>query len=153
MKKYLVFSDIHGDALAFENLKELSKDLDGIIFAGDGYSSVKNMTDGELLAVGGNCDMGGPPEIVTEIEGVRLLICHGHRYHVKSDMLSLTLRARSLDCQTVIFGHTHIPLCSYEYGGALYLNPGTCSRHGAQRTYAVLTLDKGEARADIYKLF
>ena len=96
--------------------------------------------------------MGGPPEIVTEIEGVKLLICHGHRYSVKSGLLPLSLRARSLECGAVIFGHTHLPYCAYDYG-ILFLNPGTCSAHGQSRTYATLTIDNGTVKADIKKLF
>ena len=148
IKRYIVFSDIHGDKRVYKELKGYTEGNDGAFFAGDGLSMLKDFTDKDLFAVGGNCDLGGAPEIVTEIEGVRVLLTHGHKYGVKGSLLSLKLRAAELECGAVIFGHTHQPLCSYE-GGILFLNPGTCSDFGSGGTYAILTLDNGTARADI----
>lgn len=149
VKKYIVFSDIHSDKHSLLKIKQLAEKCDGVFFAGDGYSLAKTI-DGELYAVGGNCDLGGSPELVAEIEGVRVLLTHGHRYGVKSSLLSLTLRARELDCSLAIFGHTHIPFCSYE-NGVFLLNPGTCSGFG-RKTYATLTLDNGIVKADVHDL-
>lgn len=150
MKTFLIFSDVHGDKDSLQKLKNLAEQADGVFFAGDGYSAVKKLTAKELYAVGGNCDIFGSPELVTEIEGVKILLSHGHRYGVKSSLLSLTLRAKELGCDLAIFGHTHQPFCSIE-NGVFLLNPGASSGWG-RKTYAVLTLDNGSANADVLEL-
>ena len=149
MSRYLVFSDVHGDKLSLSKLKQIASDCDGVIFAGDGYSTLKDFTDKPIYAVGGNCDLSGAPEIITEIDGAKILLTHGHRYGVKSSLLSLSLRTRELECSVAVFGHTHTPFCSYE-NGVFMLNPGASSGH--TRTYAILTLENGIAKADINKL-
>lgn len=150
MSRFLVFSDVHGDKLSLLKLKQIANECDGVIFAGDGYSALKDFTDKPVFAVGGNCDLSGAPEIVTEIEGAKILLTHGHRYGVKSSLLSLTLRARELECTVAIFGHTHQPFCSIE-NGVFMLNPGASSGH--VRTYAILTVENGVAQADVTKLY
>ena len=150
MKRYVVFSDVHGDKKALTKIQSASKGADGVFFAGDGYSMLKGLQVNEIYAVGGNCDLGGAPEIVTEIEGVKILLTHGHKYGVKSSLLSITLRAAELGCQVVVFGHTHQKLCCYEYGVFL-LNPGASSdKHPP--SYAVLTLDNQTFKAEIFPL-
>ena len=150
MKSYLVFSDVHGDKLSLQKINTLAKQYDGVFFAGDGYSAVKSMQVSELYAVGGNCDIFGSPELVTEIEGVRILLTHGHKYGVKNSLLSLTLRAKELNCQLAVFGHTHEPFCAYE-NGVFLLNPGASSDWG-RKTYGVFTLYNGKIQADVKKL-
>ena len=147
MKKYIVFSDVHGDLASLQKIEALTTQADGAFFAGDGYSMVEDLTDKELYAVGGNCDIIGAPEIVTEIDGVRILLTHGHKYGVKNSLLPLTLRAKELDCAVAIFGHTHQPFCSIE-NGVFLLNPGACSGWG-RKTYATLMIDNGTANADV----
>lgn len=149
MRTYIVFSDIHSDKHSLSKIKELVAKCDGVFFAGDGYSLAKTL-GGELYAVGGNCDLGGSPELVAEIEGVRILLTHGHRYGVKSSLLSLTLRAKEFNCSLAIFGHTHMPFCSQE-NGVFLLNPGACSGFG-RKTYATLTLDNGIVKSDVHDL-
>lgn len=149
-KSYLVFSDVHGDKISLMKLKEFAKHNDGVFFAGDGLSGLKNFTDKELYAVGGNCDFGGAPEIITSIDGVRIMLTHGHRYGVKTSLLSLTLRAKEQSCAVAIFGHTHEPLCGYE-NGVLLLNPGASSGYG-KKTYALLYIEDGKVGAEIHTI-
>ena len=149
MLKYIVFSDIHGDGSSLIKIKKLISEYDGVFFAGDGYSLAKAL-DTEMYAVGGNCDLSGAPELIVETEGIKILLTHGHRYGVKSSLLSLTLRARELGCSAAIFGHTHQPFCTYE-NGIFLLNPGSCSGWG-RKTYAILTLDNGSVTADVLEL-
>ncbi len=147
MKSYIVFSDIHGDLRSFYPLKERIKDHDGAFFAGDGISTIEGITEKELYAVRGNCDYSGEIERVTEIDGVRILLTHGHAYKVKSDLLLLLYRARELNCRVAIFGHTHIPYIRQE-DGVLLINPGACSGWG-EKTHAILYLENGKASAII----
>ncbi len=149
-KSYLVFSDIHGDRLSLEKLKAIAKNHDGVFFAGDGLSGLKDFTDKEIYAVGGNCHFGGAPEMIVKIDGVKILLTHGHKYSVKSSLLSLTLRAREQGCDVAIFGHTHDSLCGYE-NGVLLLNPGVSSGYG-RKTFAILYIENGKVDVDIHTI-
>ena len=53
-----------------------------------------------VLSVTGNCDFldRSQEQRMVELEGVKILLCHGHRYHVKSTLLSLFLAARKMAC-------------------------------------------------------
>ncbi len=149
-KSFIVFSDIHGDKNSLEMLKSFTAHHDGAFFAGDGISALKNFTDKDFYAVGGNCDFGGSPELIASIGGVRILLTHGHRYGVKTSPLSLTLRAKELNCTVAIYGHTHEPMCAYE-NGIFLLNPGTCSGYG-RKTYAIMYIENGKFDANIFTL-
>ncbi len=92
-----------------------------------------------VLMVCGNCDFGnvGRDEVLTEFRGHRFLICHGHRYGVKSGLLRYALAAREKQADVALFGHTHQGIC--EYSNDMWLvNPGSCS--GSRPTYAVIEL-------------
>ena len=84
------------------------EESDYIFFAGDGIFGVtrtlENVAD-KLYAVGGNCDNSlYPEELVVDVEKVRFLIVHGHRFH---DKLDLVYRAKEVGADCVCFGHTH----------------------------------------------
>ena len=150
MKSYLVFSDVHGDVGSFFKLAEIAKEHDGVLFAGDGYTTVKELPLENVYAVGGNCDFCGPTEIIVSIDGVRILLTHGHKYGVKASLLSLSFRARELNCHVAVFGHTHEPFCAYE-GGVMLLNPGASSGYG-RKTYGVLYIKDGKPDANVVTL-
>ena len=150
MSTYIVFSDIHGDRMSLQKLKKIAERADGVFFAGDGYSMVKELDSSKLYAVGGNCDFKGGAEVIAEIDGVRILLTHGHMYGVKSSLLSLTMRARELDCSVAIFGHTHEPLLSYE-NGILLINPGASSGYG-RKSYAFMHIENGDIKVDMKEL-
>jgi len=78
----------------------------------------------QVYNVLGNCDVGGAlPEQIVELEGKRLLLTHGHRYHVKSGLNMLCARADALGAHLCLYGHTHLP--GYEFvGRSIVLNPG-----------------------------
>ena len=125
-------SDCHGawrDAV--NRLKDLK--LDGLICLGD------MTTDGERLAealgvenfwcVCGNCDLlcEYEQELVLDLDGASVLLCHGHQYGVKSNLLGVKYRAMELGCQGVLFGHNHI-WCSMVEDGVWLCNPGSVGR-------------------------
>lgn len=69
---------------------------------------------------------------MVELEGVKILLCHGHRYHVKSTLLPLYLAARENGVRLALFGHTHTALLE-EKDGITLLNPGSCGfQHASQ---------------------
>lgn len=115
--------------------------------------------DGERLAqwtqtpcygVAGNCDDTGETERVECIDGISILITHGHQYR---SSLSLAYRARELDCSVVAFGHSHMPLL--ERQGELWLvNPGSPARPrgGHPPSCAVMCLQDGQISIEMVRL-
>ena len=70
-----------------------------------------------VTMVPGNCDWGqtGEPERLLEIEGVRILMLHGHTRHVKSSPMAAVYAAREYGADVLLFGHTHVPLVDYAF--------------------------------------
>ena len=151
MKSYVVFSDIHGDVYAKKILQKYVEGSDGAFFAGDGISGLNDFTKKTFYAVKGNCDLIGEEEKIIEIDGVKILLTHGHLYGVKSSYLRLIYRAKELGVNVVIFGHTHLPLIMQEEE-VLLLNPGSCSIYGAQKTFINLFVSNNKASAIINQL-
>jgi putative phosphoesterase len=118
----LVLSDSHGRPdLIEEAIRRVRPD--GILFAGDG---LRDLTRVEipcpLWAVSGNCDWLSAPliingsafvpqteELVT-VEGIRILLTHGHKYGVKSGPTAAAYRALELGADILVYGHTHVPV-------------------------------------------
>lgn len=152
--KILVFSDSHGKPNKMVN--EISGSLpDMIIHLGDGGSDISKIENLfphiPLHAVKGNCDLSSrlPERKQFFVNGVSILIMHGHRFGVKQGLHYLELEARGCQADIVMYGHTHIPYRSEEYDKLLVLNPGSC---GCSRTpsYAELIIsDTGEITSRI----
>lgn len=118
----LILSDSHGRP---DRVEEAIRRVrpDGLLFAGDG---LRDLTYREipcpLWAVSGNCDWVTSPLIVNgsvlapedeeliTLEGVRILLIHGHKYGVKGGLGRAVARAVQRDTDVLVFGHTHIPL-------------------------------------------
>ena len=56
-------------------------------------------------------------------------MCHGHKYRVKLGIYSLLLRAKELNADIALFGHTHEKLLEKE-DGIIILNPGSTRSYG-----------------------
>lgn len=118
----LVLSDSHGRPdLIEEAIRRVRPD--GILFAGDGLRDLSRVEiPCPLWAVAGNCDWLTTPLIISgaifepqneeliTVEGVRILLMHGHKYRVKGGLGQAVARAVQRDADLLIFGHTHIPL-------------------------------------------
>ena len=118
----LVLSDSHGRPdLIEEAIRRVRPD--GILFAGDGLRDLSRVEiPCPLWAVAGNCDWlttpliinGGVFEPQTEelvtVEGIRILLTHGHRYGVKSGPTAAAYRAMELGADMLVYGHTHVPV-------------------------------------------
>ncbi|MBQ7408154.1 MAG: metallophosphoesterase [Clostridia bacterium] len=148
MKSFIVFSDIHGNTSALPVLKGLISENSGGIFAGDGLGAIASLKIGEFYAVKGNCDFSGESEMIFDVEGVKILLTHGHLYRVKSGYLQILYRAKEVGAKVVIFGHTHEPLIAEE-DGILMINPGTCSNYSYKKTIAYLVINGNKATAFI----
>lgn len=118
----LVLSDSHGRP---DHVEEAIRRVrpDGILFAGDGLRDLTRVGDlpCPLWAVSGNCDWSPTwivnglareardEELIT-VEGIRILLIHGHRYGVKGNLLPATYRAMEREADVLVFGHTHTPV-------------------------------------------
>lgn len=122
--KLLVFSDSHGRGRKIEDALEIHGGVcDAVIFLGDGLADIHRVKEKypkiPFFCLKGNCDFfdfsDTPEEMCVNFDGVRILLCHGHKYGVKSSLGRLMLRARELEADGVFFGHTHTPLDFSEY--------------------------------------
>lgn len=139
--KFLVFSDSHSDYKSMKEAIAIQRGgLDGVIFLGDGVRDIERIKEEypetAYFIVKGNCDlMAGEYETerVLDLDGVRLFITHGHLYGAKGGYGRLAYRARELEADAVLFGHTHIPCDEVIeiHGKSIRLfNPGSIGRGG-----------------------
>jgi len=129
--KLAIVSDCHGE------WKQVVEKLKGILC--DGLICLGDFTqDGEKIArelnldfwgICGNCDLTcqHPYEQILELEGVKILLTHGDRYHVKSNLLNLQYHALELGCDLALFGHNHL-WCDEQADNVRLCNPGSASR-------------------------
>ena len=136
--KILVLSDSHA-ALSFMRRCIDAIKPDTVIHLGDYYDDGTAMAEEypyiKFYQVPGNCDAhrGYIPDPETRMEtlgGVRILMTHGHRHHVKQTLIRLVADARASRAAVVLFGHTHSADCQMEEEGLWVLNPGSCGFYG-----------------------
>ena len=127
--KVMVVSDTHGArVLEICNIARADKEITHILHLGD-YASdaeqfAKLLPDKKVLGVRGNNDIFSrfPLERQCELCGKKMLLIHGHTYGVKTGLHKLAHRARELDAELVLFGHTHLK-CDEAIDGIRFLNP------------------------------
>ena len=129
MKKLVILSDTHGSSKGLETLQQIFAENDYILHLGDGgyeMREVRALYPEKVYACAGNCDLYSslPEEGILEIEGVRILYCHGHRYGVKENLYRLAEEAKRRDCQLALYGHSRRSLVT-EVGGVTLVNPGS----------------------------
>lgn len=148
--KILCFSDSHGNYKNIINAIEMNRHgLDYVICLGDGcddgYMAMSQFPEIPYMAVKGNyeevftsklSDASLPDECILELAGKRFLICHGHKYGVKSTLENIAIKGRAAEADIVLFGHTHIP-CDIQEDKIRFVNPGSIGK-GVRRTYALI---------------
>ncbi len=149
MAKLLVLSDTHGQIDNIRQISHLFDRCDYVFHLGDYYVDMNAFTDligDKLYRVKGNCDFGGEPIFLT-IDGVKIMAVHGNKYHVKSSLTALSIKAREENCQLVLFGHTHYAEV-IEYNGVTFVNPGNMTAF-SHPTYAIVDVTNGKIQAKI----
>lgn len=144
--KVAVIGDTHLQEHILEGLLEELNQFDFLIHTGDLYYDFEYLMQHlEIQGVGvrGNCDVKGEEELLIDLAGKKIFICHGHRYGAKGSLNQLFYRGKELEADVVIFGHSHIPFCAQEEG-LLLLNPGSVAypRGGSKASYAILHLEE-----------
>ena len=161
----LVISDSHGRP---DHIRKAIHRVrpNGILFAGDGLRDLTGIyAPCPLWAVTGNCDWspafilnGQTAEADTEelltVEGVRILLMHGHKYSVKSGLLLAVYRAMELNADILVYGHTHEPmelhLLPHDERSLISVskpltvfNPGSLGEDGG--SFGTITIREGQA--------
>ena len=153
--KLLVLSDSHGNVDNMARAVELTQPRH-ILHLGDCLRDAQALherfPDLPMDTVPGNCDWGqtGEPERLLEIEGVRILMMHGHTRHVKSSPMAAVYAAREYGADVLLFGHTHPPVVDRS-GDFWVMNPG-CSGPSVRRTYGVISLEDGKVDCAAFRL-
>ncbi len=149
MKKLVVLSDTHGNKNVAQQIYGLANDNDYVVHLGDGATDMRELRalfPEKVYACAGNCDLFTPlpDEGELEVEQVRILYCHGHRYGVKTSLDILAHVARLRDCQLVLYGHTHEARID-EIDGVMLVNPGSMRfAPGKGGSYCYLVINKKE---------
>lgn len=154
MKRILIFSDTHGDInLCVNAINTVPADM--ILHAGDYVRDAEDLVsiypDKDIRYIKGNNDLWSkaPRYIIVEVDGIKILVVHGHEQHVKYEINYSTLAefAKNKDCNIAVFGHTHIPF-EGETDNIKLINPGSVRFGG---TYAILEIENGKCSSCIMK--
>ena len=92
-----------------------------------------------------------PDTFMIEIEGFRVCMTHGTgaRFGIENRIYR---KFRDLEPDVIIFGHSHV-FHSDVHEGTLRLNPGSLANTKGRRSFAVLTLNRGEQPSVEHILF
>ncbi len=160
--KILVFSDSH--SCPNRILKALDAHhgkCDLVIFLGDGLRDLDVINTKypaiPIIKVKGNCDYFASNDVLDEtildLDGIRVLITHGHKHGVKYGYESILKYADENKVDAVFFGHTHIPCDKIEYKndkGIHLLNPGSVA---TTVTYGVVNTSNGVLVTNVTKIY
>jgi putative phosphoesterase len=159
--KILVFSDSHScpnRILKAVNMHNGKCDL--ILFLGDGLKDLDIIStkypEIPIIKVKGNCDYFASSDALNEnildLDGIKVLITHGHNYGVKYGYDTIIKYAFELEVDAVFFGHTHVPCDKIEYidDKQIHLfNPGSVAMTS---TYGVINTSNGVLVTNVAKI-
>lgn len=157
MPNIVVLSDTHSKLgrLLKDAQSDLVKALDecDIIFhLGDGEDDVHKLEllyPSKVVYVRGNCDQSSDTLFrIIDIENIRFLLTHGHKFSVKSTLIKLELECRYRTANVGLFGHSH-RVVSEDMGDLLLLNPGSIA---TSKTYMVIAVDKDKISYKIFQI-
>ena len=145
MKTAIIISDTHGNFASVEKLFNIFRESDYVIHLGDTSGDAQKIADefpAKTIMLNGNCDLSkyGEDELVVQFEGVKIFMCHGHRYGVKQGWDRILYRAKELGCSVALYGHTHVPEIR-EIDGITLVCPGNMSRY-SQNTYCFMAINQ-----------
>ncbi|KXZ40366.1 hypothetical protein SAMN05661008_00080 [Alkalithermobacter thermoalcaliphilus JW-YL-7 = DSM 7308] len=141
-----ILGDTHRNKNYIDKAIKHMNDCDLILHTGDNFQDsiyIHKTTNITTLGVVGNCDFEeAEDEILFETKGYNIFICHGHKYGVKYGIEKLKDKAKKLNADVVVFGHSHEYLHEF-HDGILFLNPGSISlpRGSIDRSFIIMELD------------
>ncbi len=155
--KILIVSDTHRRTETYFEALRKEQPVDLVIHCGDiegDEETFRLRTRCPMIMVSGNNDFFGfnPKDQMTEIEGHKVFITHGHYYGVSLDTHRIKEEARERGADIVMFGHTHKPLIDVDEE-VTALNPGSLAyprQEGNRPSYMVMnTYAGGEVTYEI----
>ena len=130
--RIIVISDSHGAVSKIDYAMQSFPDALDVFFLGDCVRDIEKLYEfypkHRFHVVKGNCDFGSDENTVGEamICSKRIMYTHGHTFDVKYGTERLIERAKYINADIVLYGHTHI--AKTEYVDGIYLiNPGSVS--------------------------
>ena len=139
--RILVMSDTHGEIVVIERVRQHTGPVDAVFHCGDSELDTGHEALQGAYVVAGNCDWDSsfPAEVITEVNGIKVFMAHGHLHQVKSTMMPLSYRAQEVDADVVLFGHSHL-LGAELVNKTLFVNPGSLSspRGRKEKSYAII---------------
>ena len=125
--RVLVLSDSHGDVYKLRRAIDSQPTAKLIVFLGDGEYDIDSVECRvPVIKVRGNCDFGSslPLNFTDEVCCKKIYCTHGFRENVKYTTENLISAAKSHGAHIALYGHTHVPVTSYD-GGLYLVNPGS----------------------------
>ena len=125
--RVLVLSDSHGDVFKLRRAIDSQPTAKLIVFLGDGEYDIDSVECRvPVIKVRGNCDFGSslPLNFTDEVCGKKIYCTHGFRENVKYTTENLISAAKLHGAHIALYGHTHVPVTSYD-GGLYLVNPGS----------------------------
>lgn len=157
--KILITSDSHGHVDDLVNYIN-KNDFKFFIHVGDfckDAEKISRITGLSYITVRGNNDFSLaniPFKKVLNLNGLKILLVHGHKEDVNFTKDILINEAVENSCKLVIFGHTHTYFDYYDKEFKIrLLNPGSVSlpRDG-QKSFAILYIDDDSRNIEIEKI-
>ncbi len=157
--KIAIISDTHGYVQGCIDALNKIDGIDMIIHLGDYTKDVKEIKEvfnTTIVNVKGNCDpydFNTPDDNIIEIKGKRIFMTHGDLYRVKHGLNDIYYKAKELNADVALFGHSHTSTL-VEYDGILLLNPGspTLPRAGTSKSIGLLHIDDNEIKGELINI-
>jgi putative phosphoesterase len=151
--KVLIVSDTHRDEDNLIEVLEREKNLDLLIHCGDvegAEDEIEHYAGCNTVFVAGNNDFFSrlPREKELTIEGMNVLVTHGHNYYVNTNPEYIRKEARSRKKDIIMFGHTHRPIAEV-CDDLIVINPGSLTyprQEGRRPSYVVLEIENRDVK-------
>lgn len=154
--KIIVFSDSHQDETSIKKMLEYEKNIDKIYCSGDSGLSKEKLQALNIISIKGNYPFAPklPIEKTLKLGKFKVLLTHGHKYHVKFGLKRLFDKTLKLKVDMVIFGHTH-QIYLQANKKFIALNPGALStrRSYSYPSYARIFIEDKKMVIEIVNLF
>ncbi len=156
MSRVLIVSDTHGDNRILTEVIKSERPFDMLIHCGDAEcteGSLRAIADVPVYVCEGNNDFfyDLSRRIVFNLAGHRVLLTHGHYDKVYSGLDGLYYRAKELEADIVMFGHTHVP-CHRVEDGITFINPGSLTyprQTGRKPTYMIMEIEENKVDIEL----
>lgn len=135
--KLLITGDIQGRDDVLRRVMEKELDVDYHLNTGDLGIDTKTIQETKMIAVKGNHDLYHdlPTERILVLEGLKVLLTHGHLQNVKYGLENLIEQAKLHQVDMCIFGHTHEAFYQ-KIDQIIFINPGSLGEL-REKSYAI----------------